>query len=187
MARLIYVTGGARSGKSGFAQQLAREAEGPVTYIATAVACDEEMAERIVRHRQNRPADWVTVEAWQGLDRVIAETATPVILLDCMTVMVTNLLLDGAGIDWDNAQTLPPDVAQKLEDRVLHEVEALLAAARQRTGTIILVSNEVGLGLAPAYPLGRLFRDVAGRVNQRVAAAADEAWMLVSGLPLRLK
>jgi adenosylcobinamide kinase/adenosylcobinamide-phosphate guanylyltransferase len=178
---LTLVLGGARSGKSQFAQQLAGRYT-QVVYVATAVATDAEMAERIAIHRSSRPAGWSTLEAPSGAARAIAASpSAEVFLLDCLTVLIGNLL---------GAHPLSEPVARAEEiaaatAAVEGEVEALLALVP--THRLIIVANEVGLGVVPAYPAGRLFRDLAGWANQRLAAAAEAVWLLVAGLPLRLK
>lgn len=166
--KLIYVTGGARSGKSSFAERQARHLGGhAVTYLATAQAFDDEMRARIERHRQGRPTEWTTRE--EALDVVTAlQTAqTPVVLLDCLSLWISNLML----AEFDDAQ-------------ILERVDELLS---RNTQTLIVVSNEVGLGIVPDNTLARRYRDLLGWANQRVAAAAEEAYLLVSGLPMRLK
>lgn len=184
---MIYVTGGVRSGKSRFAQRLAAESGLPVTCVATAVACDAEMAERIALHRRNRPPGWNTVEAWKDLDAVFSAMPPGCAVVDCVTVMITNLILEDGTVDWDAAEVLPPGAAERIESRVMRQIDKLLAGIAGFDGLAVVVGNEVGMGLSPAYPLGRIFRDVAGRAGQRLADRAGEAWMLVSGLPLRLK
>ena len=182
--RLILITGGARSGKSRFAEQLANQFGKPVTYIATAQICDAEMQERVSLHRERRPELWVTVEAPVDAAKRLREAGqvTPVILLDCLTLFVTNHLL----------QEIPPDDAAGSEqrkhlDRVLTAVEDLVSAAKSVPACVIVVTNEVGLGIVPDNVLSRLFRDVAGLANQRLVAAADDVYMMVSGLSLQLK
>ena len=183
MGALTFVLGGARSGKSRHAQELAEQAArqggGGVLYVATAAAGDGEMAARIARHRASRPAHWTTVEEPLRVSAVIARAGaeTGAILVDCLTLLVSNLLLaHEAGGD------------EAAEAAVLAEVGALLAAARAiPRARVILVANEVGLGVVPPYPLGRLFRDAAGRVNQLIAREADEVHFLVAGLAQRLK
>ncbi|MFC4454232.1 bifunctional adenosylcobinamide kinase/adenosylcobinamide-phosphate guanylyltransferase [Deinococcus sonorensis] len=167
---LIYVTGGARSGKSRYAEQRASALDGgQVTYLATAQAFDDEMADRIRRHRADRPAGWHTLE--EPLEVVEAvQRVSGVVLLDCLSLWVSNQMLRG---DSDEA--------------MLRAADDLIAARHRRRGPLVVVSNEVGLGIVPDNPLARRFRDVLGWVNQRVAADSDEAWMLVSGLPLQLK
>jgi adenosylcobinamide kinase/adenosylcobinamide-phosphate guanylyltransferase len=180
--RLILVTGGARSGKSRFAQQraeqAARETGGRVLFLATAEESDDEMKARISRHRHDRPTDWTTLETpLEAADRIAAHSGEfAFILLDCLTLFVSNHLME--------AGDLP---AEEIEAQVDKALAALLAAARSGPATVLIVTNEVGMGLHPMSALGRLFQDIAGRANQQVAAAADEVIFLVSGLPLVLK
>jgi adenosylcobinamide kinase/adenosylcobinamide-phosphate guanylyltransferase len=180
-ARLILVLGGARGGKSTYAQRLAQELGGAdVLYVATAEALDEEMRARIVAHRADRPAGWRTLEAPTliGVPLATETEGARAVVLDCMTMLASNAMLR-AGFEAD------PRLA---EVAVELEVDALLAAVEGGgTATWIVVSNEVGLGLVPPNPLGRVYRDALGRANQRLAAAADEAIMMIAGLPQRLK
>ena len=171
-SKLILVLGGARAGKSTFAMHLANEyaGEGSVTFIATAQALDDDMAQRIARHREERPVRWSTIEEPYQLDRaLITAPDSDVILIDCLTLFVSNWLLRS------DEQTL-----QAISERFLTTVKS-------RTQTVICVSNETGLGIVPETPLGRTFRDLLGRLNQQFAAAADEVYLLVAGLPVRLK
>jgi len=180
MGKLIFVTGGARSGKSRFAESLAAQHE-RVRYIATAVAFDDEMRARIAKHRQSRPQSWLTCEGYRDVGRFLCEADA--VLLDCITIMVTNLMMDEP-VDWDHAT---PAEADEAERHIQAEIDSLIAAARNFAGTLIVVSNELGMGLVPVYPFGRIYRDIAGRVNQRLAAAADEAYLTVSGIPVKIK
>ncbi|ADY27715.1 Adenosylcobinamide-phosphate guanylyltransferase (plasmid) [Deinococcus proteolyticus MRP] len=170
MSELVFVTGGARSGKSSFAERLAAGRGGPVTYLATAQAFDGEMRERIARHRVDRPAGWSTVEEPLDVPAALAAAAPGTVLLDCLSLWVSNLMLAG----WSDGAVL--DAAARL-----------LTAARQREGLTVLVTNEVGFGIVPENALARRYRDLLGWVNQRCAAESDQAWLLVSGLPLALK
>jgi len=163
----IFFLGGARSGKSRLAQAEAERGPAPLTFIATAEALDREMAERIARHRADRGAGWRTIEAPVDLAGAIAQVPEGTILVDCLTLWLSNLMLG----DHDIAGA---------SDRLLDTVTA--APAR-----IIFVSNEVGLGIVPETPLGRRFRDEAGRLNQRIAAMADRVLFVAAGLALRLK
>lgn len=167
---IVYVSGGARSGKSRFAETYAARSGDDVTYLATAQAFDDEMRDRIARHRGDRPAAWHTAEEPLDVAQAARNIQTPTLLLDCLSLWVSNLLLAG-----------------EPEDRMLAATDDLLAALRERGGLSVLVSNEVGLGIVPDNALARAYRDALGRVNQRVAAASDEAYLLVSGLPLQLK
>ena len=183
MAQITLILGGARSGKSAYAQQLALARGGDrVLYVATAEPLDEEMAERIAAHQAERPAAWHTLEASKGVGSTIrrwldaAEVPPAVVLVDCLTLLISNVLL---------SQALSDPAA--CETAALDEIERLLATARETDASWIMISNEVGMGLVPPYPLGRTYRDVLGRVNQQVAAAADEVLLMVAGIPWQLK
>jgi len=166
------VLGGVRSGKSRWAQELAAKAA-RVAYVATAQALDAEMAEKIRRHREERPSHWQTIEEPLELGALIARqgAAFDVMLVDCLTIFVANLL--------EKAET---DPACK-EKGIREFLESLRTAAT----SVVLVSNEVGSGVVPPYPAGRRFRDALGELNQQVAAIADNVVLLVAGLPLALK
>lgn len=172
MAATIFITGGARSGKSRFAEGLALRYGAPVVYVATGCAGDREMALRIERHRARRGNAWHTVEEPLDLAATISrhQNAGNAVLVDCVTLWLTNLLLtyDDPG-------------------RVLAEVETLVKLLPSLDRPLILVSNEVGMGIVPDNPLARTFRDLAGEANERLAAAADEVHVLFSGMPLKLK
>lgn len=180
---MILVTGGARSGKSRHAEALIADCP-QVLYIGTSQIWDEEMAARIQHHRDSRPAHWRTAERWQHLDELItAENGTDeAILLECITTMVTNLLFayggDSDPESWDYAA---------MEKVIEAEIISLIAACQRCPATVVLVTNEVGMGIVPENRLARHFRDIAGRVNQRLAAAADEVWLVVSGIGVKIK
>jgi len=173
-SQLILILGGARSGKSTFAERLAAQRGTQITYLATATPGDDEMAERIAKHQAERSLAWRTVECPTDPAAAIRAHAheTDCFLLDCATLLVSNLLVS----DEDTG-----------EETVRRALDALLTAYREAGTDLLIVSNEVGLGLVPEYPLGRLYRDVLGRFNQQVAAAADAVYFLVAGLPLELK
>jgi len=178
--QLIFILGGARSGKSAYAQQLAQGLAGDsVVYIATAEAGDNEMHDRIAAHRRGRPAGWRTVEAPRlaGLDLAAAIGGARVVLLDCVTLLASNAVI-AAGDDADS------DTAAAAAGR---EMDALLEAYSGGSATWIVISNEVGMGLVPPYPLGRIYRDALGHANQQIAAAAGRVLLMVAGLPWELK
>lgn len=181
MGDLWFVTGGARSGKSTFAESLALGTGVEVVYVATMEPGDEELRDRVQRHQERRPAGWTTVEEPLRLAPALtAVPATACVLIDCVSLWVTNRLLE---LD-DEEPSLAAVAA--LEDALDAEVGALIEAARAREGITIAVTNEVGGGLVPPYALGRVYRDVLGRVNQRLSRTADRAWLLVSGRALEL-
>jgi adenosylcobinamide kinase/adenosylcobinamide-phosphate guanylyltransferase len=166
----VFLLGGARSGKSSLAVDFARRWDGPVTVLATGEAGDEEMAERIRRHRAQRPAEWTTVEEPLELGTALSRVAEDAaVVIECVSLWVANLL--GRG-----------DTDPEVEEQATAVAE-LCAARRSLT---IAVSNEVGLGVVPATPVGRRYRDLLGRVNGLWAAAADEVVFVVAGRPLRL-
>ncbi len=167
LPRLTFVLGGARSGKSRFAEALVRRTAPPWLYVATAEARDEEMRERIERHKRERGLEWRTLEIPLDLAPALAGVGPTPVLVDCLTLWLSNVLL---------------------ADRNLDEAcEHLVATLSVVPGPLVVVSNEVGLGIVPETPLGRTFRDAQGRLNQRVAAIADRVVFLAAGLPLTLK
>ena len=186
MGEMVLITGGARSGKSSFAEKMAAERSAKVLYIATAIAFDEEMKDRIRQHRQSRPQIWDTYEGYKDLDAVLHEKAMnyDVILLDCVTVMLTNLLWEYPGIDFEQPSR---EVLEKAEQYVRNEFEKLTAAAKTFKGTLIMVTNELGSGLVPEAPIARSFRDIAGRVNQQLAASCQKVYLTVCGIPIQIK
>ncbi len=177
--RLILLLGGARGGKSAYAQRLAEDAArvsgAPVCFIATAQGLDEDMTARIARHRTERPASWRTFEEPCQIDAALKQASdADVVIVDCLTLFVSNWLM----------RQEDEHECEQLLRRVTRE---FLELARARPQTIICVSNEVGLGIVPETRMGRVFRDLLGRVNQDFAAAADEVYLMVAGLPLQLK
>jgi adenosylcobinamide kinase/adenosylcobinamide-phosphate guanylyltransferase len=166
------VLGGARSGKSRYAQQLAEQSR-HVVFVATATASDEEMRAKIERHRKDRPQEWPTIEEPLDLSKVLAENqlGSDVIIVDCLTIFAANLL-EAEGED-----------GESIEQRV----EALCETLRSARCNVVLVSNEVGSGVVPEYAVGCRYRDLLGEINQKVASIADDVVLMVAGLPLALK
>ncbi|NMC74254.1 MAG: bifunctional adenosylcobinamide kinase/adenosylcobinamide-phosphate guanylyltransferase [Geobacteraceae bacterium] len=172
MARTIFITGGARSGKSTLAETMAESLGTPLCYVATGEAGDPEMAARIAAHRTRRGDGWLTIEEPLRLTRTLknADGRFQAILVDCVTLWLTNLLL-----------------ALDSPDAALAEAHALARTLPELNTPLFLVSNEVGMGIVPDNPLARAFRDLAGKANQLLAETADEVYVTFSGIPLRLK
>lgn len=184
--RIIFCTGGARSGKSEFAETLALSKEGQKGYIATGQAYDEEMKHRIHLHQERRKKIWNNYEIPYAMSAEIQKVLDEcsVVLVDCLTMWTTNLVLQ------DGEFTSQEDINNR-ERFILSEVQAVLDAIRAYRGddekTIIFVTNEIGLGIVPENQLARIFRDIMGRVNRMVAAEADEAYMTISGMTIDIK
>jgi len=193
--QLVLILGGARSGKSAFAQDLAASSGRTVAFIATATAVDDEMRERIARHRASRPKQWHTLEEPLDLAGVIrrAYKLADVLLLDCVTLWLGNMLLQESGLDEsdddDKQQEKLRRTRNLFDERSLKQIEALLSViqAAEPNKTLIVVTNEVGLGIVPAYPLGRIYRDTLGYINQRLAKAADRVYLMVAGMAVDIK
>jgi adenosylcobinamide kinase/adenosylcobinamide-phosphate guanylyltransferase len=185
MSELILVTGGARSGKSTFAELKAKEFGQKVLYVATSKPIDDEMKQRIAKHKAQRPAQWETVEEYKNLDTALLDLVQnkDAVLLDCITIMITNLMLDEC-FDWDS---ITRDRAEEIEQLVQHQIERLISLSKMYEVPFILVTNEIGLGVVPASAIGRDFRDIAGRMNQILARAADQVYFCVSGIPMKIK
>ncbi len=184
---LVFITGGVRSGKSRFARDQAARAAGStaaVTFIATALetADDPDMATRIERHRAERPASWRTIEASEDLDRAVEEAAADggVVILDDLTSWVSRLLLGAGSLE-------TADARERAEAAVRPPLERLVAALRQTNATVIVVTNEVGAGVAPPTRLGNIYADLLGEVNAAVAALSSRAYLMTSGFSTRLR
>lgn len=185
MGKLILVTGGARSGKSSFAEKKAGAFGESILYIATATAFDDEMKERVRRHQMQRPASWKTLEAYRDFGAILPGmlNGMDAVMLDCITVMVSNIMLQAA-MDWEG---LSVETINCVEKEVSAQVGILLSIIEKSVLPFVLVTNELGMGVVPPTVLGRSVRDIAGRVNQQIAKAADEVYLCVSGIPVRIK
>lgn len=186
MGKIILVTGGARSGKSSFAEGLAKELGGEkVVYVATAVPFDDEMKERVRKHREQRPPTWKTIEAYRdlGIELEGNMQGSSALMLDCITVMITNLMYDKC-TDFENISN--KEIAE-VEAYVKAQIGILIDTAKQSKMPFVLVTNEIGMGIVPEYKSARVFRDLAGRANQLIAKAADEVYLCVSGIPMKIK
>ncbi len=186
--RMVLVIGGARSGKSTFAQGLAEGSGLAVCYLATAEAGDEEMMRRIRHHRRARPPGWSTLELEGGTRLGELPRGCGLALLDCFTVYLSNLMA-ASGLSWaaEDEDAMPEDEVLRRMEMCEHGSLDMIESLRRGAQALIVVSNEVGMGVVPPYRLGRVFRDLAGRLNQRLAERADEVYMVAAGLALRMK
>jgi len=177
--KIVLITGGTRSGKSVFAEQYAAAQSDKVAYIATAHVYDQEMQMRVTLHRERRPNSWQTFEAPYHADQILLEAAktADVILFDCLTLYTSNLLLS------DNT----PSNREERFQYIMKEIDKLLYSSHKSQATILFVTNEVGMGIVPENALAREYRDIAGMVNQKIAACADEVYLVICGLSIELK
>lgn len=177
-SKIILVTGGARSGKSAFAESYAAALPGRHAYVATARIFDEEMAQRIAIHRKRRPSSWQTWEIPQDLPETMERLcqSSDVVLVDCLTLYFSNYLFAHDG-----------EEDEAVIDGALAELQAVLAAFRQAGVTAVLVTNELGCGIVPMEHVSRLYRDLMGKINQAAAAEADEVYLSVCGITTELK
>jgi len=179
----ILITGGARSGKSRFALECARKSSEPVLFVATAIAGDNEMSERIEKHRKERPSTWRVLEATSHIGGQIEQTIgdAKVVVVDCITVLVSNIFSQYGDRDLEKIDT------SSLEQQVAAEINELMECIRKVDALFLIVSNEVGFGLVPANKVGRLYRDLLGKANQMLAGCVDEVYLTVAGLPMKIK
>lgn len=179
MGRLTLILGGARSGKSSYAQALAAGRGRQIVYIATAEGLDPEMEARIAAHKTDRPEEWQTVEIPFGIGRAlrVKPIQADLVVLDCLTMLVSNLLLS-----MTKDENEPDEITASLGLEV--EMDELIATIQGSQAEWVIVSNEVGMGLVPPYPLGRIYRDLLGKANRQLAAFADEVYLLVAGIPV---
>ena len=194
---LIFVTGGAKSGKSKFSEELIlklNNGKQENVYLATSLVFDEEMKEKIRLHKERRQNNWITVETYKNFENNLNKYFPKVeneiknnMLVDCLTNMITNIIFEEKDVDWNNFDKKSyVQIVEKLNENVENSVNELLNVANQFEN-IVIVSNELGMGLVPNYPLGRYFREIAGKMNQVVADRANEVYFVVSGIPMKIK
>jgi adenosylcobinamide kinase/adenosylcobinamide-phosphate guanylyltransferase len=181
--KTILITGGARSGKSRFAQELALKSGKPVLFVATAEAGDEEMRKRIEEHQKKRPSTWNTLEVTTRVGNEILKKVggAQVVIVDCITLLLNNIFNQFAD------QTDEQIDASLVEKEVTGEINELIECLNRLDTSFIIVTNEVGMGLVPANKIGRLYRDLLGKANQLLAERADEVYLMVAGLPVKIK
>ena len=179
MSKLILVLGGAKSGKSFYAEKLVKDSLN-VVYIATAEVRDDEMSRRVKNHQKRRPVEWQTIEAPFELKEALSgcDKTTEYVIVDCVTIFITNQLLKYEGVDDDASDSL---------NMVVEQIKVICDSAKKIDATVIMVSNEVGFGIVPENRLARVFRDLAGKVNQVVASMSDEVFFVIAGIAQKIK
>ena len=177
---IVLVTGGARSGKSTFAESLYKDKD-HVVYIATAKVYDDEMEKRVQLHQKSRPEIWRTYEGNYDLTGSLGDEEN--YLLDCITVLTSNIMFDIS----KDMEKISYEIQNQIEEKVLEEIKALIDEVKRKDYNLTLVTNEVGSSIVPEHHISRVFRDIQGRVNQRIAALADQVYLVVCGIPVKIK
>lgn len=185
MSRIVFVTGGARSGKSSFAESLCKAQNNATAYIATSIPFDKEMKTRIKKHQASRPSSWSTYEVYKDIHKIIPDIAKThqTLILDCVTLMVNNLLFK-SNIDFD---TCDDQVIDEIELAISEQVAYLIHATQKTDLYAVIVTNEIGMGIIGATRLTRIYTDIIGRINQQIAAKSDEVYLVVSGIPVKIR
>lgn len=185
MSKVILVTGGARSGKSNFAEKLCKEQNNNTAYIATSIPFDDEMKDRVRKHKESRPKNWKTYEIYKDIYTIIDDISKEhkTVILDCVTLLVNNLIFTYE-IDIDNSTQNEID---ELEKYIKEQVEKLIIEIQKTDLYFVIVTNELGLGGVSINKLTRVYTDIVGRVNQQIASQSDEVYFVISGIPMKIK
>jgi adenosylcobinamide kinase/adenosylcobinamide-phosphate guanylyltransferase len=193
MSGIYLILGGARSGKSSYGEELAKSIGGRTAYLATSIITDKEMEKRVRLHRNRRPTGWITLEMENSkpdkkeVDRIIShleKNRIDTLFVDCATNLLFRLL---DGYKLDKMEIIDNATESRIETEVLEFFSYLIKKLKSSSMDIIIISNEIGLGVVPAFPLGRVFRDLMGVVNKELASSADEAYLFIAGIKQRLK
>ncbi|HBI92794.1 MAG TPA: bifunctional adenosylcobinamide kinase/adenosylcobinamide-phosphate guanylyltransferase [Terrisporobacter glycolicus] len=185
MSNIILVTGGARSGKSSFAESLCIKQNNKTAYIATSVAFDDEMKNRVKKHQESRPRSWKTYEIYKDIYSIVEELNKnhDTVIMDCVTLMVNNLMFTH-GIEVDEATS---EELNELENYIREQITKLLEAVKKTNLYFVIVTNEIGMGIVPENKLSRIYGDFVGRANQLIASYSNEVYFVVSGIPMKVK
>lgn len=185
MSNIILVTGGARSGKSSFAESLCIKQNNKTAYIATSVAFDDEMKNRVKKHQESRPKSWKTYEIYKDIYSIVEELNKnhDTVIMDCVTLMVNNLMFT-QGIEVDEATS---EELNELENYIREQITKLLEAVKKTNLYFVIVTNEIGMGIVPENKLSRIYGDFVGRANQLIASYSNEVYFVVSGIPMKVK
>ncbi len=185
MSNIILVTGGARSGKSNFAESLCIKQNNRTAYIATSIPFDDEMKNRVKKHQESRPKEWKTYEIYKDIYSIVEELDNnhDTVIMDCVTLMVNNLMFTyGIEVDKATSQEL-----NELEEYIKEQIKKLMETIKKTNLYFVIVSNEVGMGIVPENKLSRIYADFVGRANQLIAKYSDEVYFVVSGIPMKVK
>ncbi|WP_270943300.1 bifunctional adenosylcobinamide kinase/adenosylcobinamide-phosphate guanylyltransferase [Romboutsia lituseburensis] len=185
MSKIILVTGGARSGKSNFAEKLCIDQNNSTAYIATSIPFDDEMKDRVKKHKESRPQDWKTYEIYKDIYSIIKEISNnhETVILDCVTLLVNNLMFT-YDMDIDKANQ---EEINELEKYIKDQVKKLIEEIKKTNLYFVVVTNELGMAVVPANKLSRVYTDIVGRINQQIASQSDEVYFVVSGIPMKIK
>ncbi len=185
MSNIILVTGGARSGKSSFAENLCKDRNNGTAYIATSIPFDKEMEDRVEKHKNSRPKEWKTYEIYKDIYKIIEEIWKHhnTVILDCVTLLVNNLMFNYE-MDIDEASQ---EEINELEVYIQNQVKLLIEEIRKTDLYFVIVTNELGMGIVPANKLSRVYNDIVGRINQQIASQSNEVYFVVSGIPMKIK
>ena len=185
MSKIILVTGGARSGKSSFAESLCIGQNNSTAYIATSIPFDDEMKDRVKKHKESRPQNWETYEIYKDIYSIVDEVSKKhqTIILDCVTLLVNNLMFT-YGIDIDEASQVE---INELELYIKDQVSKLMIELKNTDIYVVIVTNEIGMSVVPDNKLSRVYTDITGRVNQQIASNSDEVYFVVSGIPMKIR
>lgn len=185
-SKITLVTGGSRSGKSRFAEDYIKEVGEKIAYIATSIPFDEGMRDRVKKHKEQRPSHWTTVEKYFDIHKIMGDikVAHDSAILDCLTIMCSNIMFADNSYDFETIERKEID---SLEALILNQAELLIEEARRHDLNLVIVTNELGMGIVPENRLSRIFRDIAGKVNQLVAKKSDEVYFVVSGIEMKIK
>ena len=185
MSKIVLVTGGARSGKSNFAESLCINQNNSTAYIATSIPFDDEMKDRVKKHKESRPQNWETYEIYKDIYTIVKEISKKhkTVILDCVTLLVNNLMFT-YGIDIDDAKQ---EEINQLELYIKDQVNKLIIELKKTELYVVVVTNELGMGVVPANKLSRVYTDITGRINQQIAQSSDEVYFVVSGIPMKIK
>lgn len=185
MSRIILVTGGARSGKSNFAETLCKNRNNDTAYIATSIPFDDEMKDRVKKHQESRPKTWKTYEIYKDIYTIIKsiDKKHKTVIMDCVTLLVNNLMFTyDLDIDKSNQEEI-----NELESYIKDQVSKLLTEVRSSNLYFVIVTNELGMGVVPDNKLSRVYADIVGRINQQISLESDEVYFVVSGIPMKIK